>query len=133
MRLAKPSTIAVFPTPGSPTSTGLFFVRRERICITRSISSARPITGSIFFCSFCAVKSTVKRSKTVGLLVGFVLVFWLGSGGAGGGAITIGGLVSPGSVISSRIDEISSTLGNLFALSRMWMISSSSVSCSRSI
>ena len=30
MRWARPSTIAVLPTPGSPISTGLFFVRRER-------------------------------------------------------------------------------------------------------
>ena len=29
IRWAKPSTIAVLPTPGSPMSTGLFFVRRE--------------------------------------------------------------------------------------------------------
>ena len=28
--VARPSTMAVFPTPGSPMSTGLFFVRRER-------------------------------------------------------------------------------------------------------
>ena len=28
MRCAKPSTIAVFPTPGSPINTGLFLVRR---------------------------------------------------------------------------------------------------------
>ena len=46
MRCARPSTTAVLPTPGSPTSTGLFFVRRERICITRSISVWRPTTGS---------------------------------------------------------------------------------------
>mmetsp|Transcript_69048 Transcript_69048/g.202656 ORF Transcript_69048/g.202656 Transcript_69048/m.202656 type:complete len:216 (+) Transcript_69048:387-1034(+) len=31
MRWAKPSAIAVFPTPGSPMSTGLFFWRRARI------------------------------------------------------------------------------------------------------
>ena len=30
MRWARPSTMAVLPTPGSPISTGLFFVRRER-------------------------------------------------------------------------------------------------------
>ena len=30
IRCASPSTIAVLPTPGSPISTGLFFVRRER-------------------------------------------------------------------------------------------------------
>ena len=46
MRCASPSTTAVLPTPGSPTSTGLFFVRRDRICITRSISVRRPTTGS---------------------------------------------------------------------------------------
>ena len=46
MRAARPSTTAVLPTPGSPISTGLFFVRRERICITRSISVCRPTTGS---------------------------------------------------------------------------------------
>ena len=46
IRIANPSTIAVLPTPGSPTSTGLFFVFRERIKMTRRISSSRPITGS---------------------------------------------------------------------------------------
>ena len=48
MRCASPSTIAVLPTPGSPISTGLFFVRRESTWITRRISSSRPITGSSF-------------------------------------------------------------------------------------
>ena len=37
IRWAMPSTIAVLPTPGSPSSTGLFFVRRERISIVCSI------------------------------------------------------------------------------------------------
>ena len=46
IRWASPSTIAVLPTPGSPISTGLFFVRRESTWITRRISSSRPITGS---------------------------------------------------------------------------------------
>ena len=46
IRCASPSTIAVLPTPGSPISTGLFFVRRESTWITRRISSSRPITGS---------------------------------------------------------------------------------------
>ena len=45
---AKPSTTAVLPTPGSPIRTGLFFVRRFNISITRWISSSRPTTGSIF-------------------------------------------------------------------------------------
>jgi hypothetical protein len=31
---------------GSPMRTGLFFVRRERTCMTRRISSSRPMTGS---------------------------------------------------------------------------------------
>ncbi len=48
IRCANPSAIAVFPVPGSPTNIGLFFLRRERICKTRRISSSRPITGSNF-------------------------------------------------------------------------------------
>ena len=43
---ARPSTTAVLPTPGSPINTGLFLVRRARICITRRISTSRPMTGS---------------------------------------------------------------------------------------
>ena len=46
MRWARPSTMAVLPTPGSPISTGLFLVRRESTWITRRISSSRPMTGS---------------------------------------------------------------------------------------
>ncbi len=46
MRCARPSAIAVLPTPGSPMSTGLFFLRRDNTCTTRSISFSRPITGS---------------------------------------------------------------------------------------
>ena len=56
IRWAKPSTMAVFPTPGSPISTGLFFVRRAKICITRRISSSRPITGS----NFCLRANSVR-------------------------------------------------------------------------
>ena len=48
MRWAMPSTMAVLPTPGSPMSTGLFFVRRESTCSVRRISSSRPTMGSIF-------------------------------------------------------------------------------------
>ena len=47
MRRARPSTIAVLPTPGSPMSTGLFFVRRDSTWMMRRISSSRPMTGSI--------------------------------------------------------------------------------------
>src|SRR5881227_2025354 len=46
MRWARPSTMAVLPTPGSPIRTGLFFWRRARICMIRSISVCRPTTGS---------------------------------------------------------------------------------------
>jgi hypothetical protein len=44
---AKPSAMAVLPTPASPTSSGLFLRRRHRICAVRSTSAARPISGSI--------------------------------------------------------------------------------------
>ena len=46
IRCARPSTMAVLPTPGSPISTGLFLVRRCNTWIVRRISSSRPITGS---------------------------------------------------------------------------------------
>ena len=48
IRCARPSTIAVLPTPGSPISTGLFLVLRLKIRIELRISSSLPITGSIF-------------------------------------------------------------------------------------
>ena len=38
IRRARPSAMAVFPTPGSPMRAGLFFVRRERIWVTLSTS-----------------------------------------------------------------------------------------------
>ena len=46
IRRARPSTTAVFPTPGSPIRQGLFFVLLLNIWITLPISSSRPITGS---------------------------------------------------------------------------------------
>mmetsp|Transcript_9948 Transcript_9948/g.29866 ORF Transcript_9948/g.29866 Transcript_9948/m.29866 type:complete len:425 (+) Transcript_9948:2589-3863(+) len=46
IRCAKPSTTAVFPTPGSPIRQGLFLVRLLRIWIARLISSSLPMTGS---------------------------------------------------------------------------------------
>ena len=64
---ARPSTIAVLPTPGSPINTGLFFVRRLRIWITRSISLARPMIGSSFPSSAILVKSRLNSSR-VGVL-----------------------------------------------------------------
>ena len=57
IRRASPSTMAVLPTPGSPISTGLFFVRRESTCMIRRISLSRPMTGSIFPRRASAVKS----------------------------------------------------------------------------
>ena len=38
--------MVVLPTPGSPIRTGLFLVRRDSTCMTRSISFSRPMTGS---------------------------------------------------------------------------------------
>ena len=54
---AKPSAIAVLPTPGSPINTGLFFVFLDRILITFLISSSLPITGSNFCCLAKSTKS----------------------------------------------------------------------------
>ena len=54
---ASPSTTAVFPTPASPIKTGLFFVFRQRISITRSISFSLPIIGSILPWRALRVKS----------------------------------------------------------------------------
>ena len=56
---ASPSIIAVFPTPGSPIITGLFFERLFSICITLLISSSLPITGSNLFNAAILVKSVV--------------------------------------------------------------------------
>ena len=58
IRWARPSTMAVLPTPGSPISTGLFFVLRDRIRITRRISASRPITGSSLPERACFTRST---------------------------------------------------------------------------
>mmetsp|Transcript_21130 Transcript_21130/g.55920 ORF Transcript_21130/g.55920 Transcript_21130/m.55920 type:complete len:228 (+) Transcript_21130:386-1069(+) len=46
MRSAKPCAIAVLPTPGSPTKTGLFFERLPRMRIVLSNCCSRPIIGS---------------------------------------------------------------------------------------
>ena len=71
IRWARPSTIAVLPTPGSPISTGLFLVRRESTWITRRISSSRPITGSSLPCSASSVRSRPKRSSASYFSSGF--------------------------------------------------------------
>ena len=63
MRWASPSTIAVLPTPASPISTGLFLPRRERTSMVCSISSSRPITGSIRPCRASSVRSRPYLSR----------------------------------------------------------------------
>ena len=57
MRWARPSAMAVLPTPGSPISTGLFLVRRDSTWMVRRISSSRPMTGSILPSAAAAVRS----------------------------------------------------------------------------
>src|SRR5213076_2835037 len=44
---ARPSAIAVLPTPASPTNKGLFLLRRHSTWMVRLISASRPISGSI--------------------------------------------------------------------------------------
>ena len=78
IRCAMPSTMAVLPTPGSPISAGLFFVRRHRTSNVRRISSSRPMTGSSlpFFAS--SVRSIPYFSKFLpfGTLSGLVHEYW---------------------------------------------------------
>ena len=69
---AKPSAIAVFPTPGSPTKTGLFLVRRLKIWIKRRTSVPRPTTGSKLCSRANLVKSLAKESN-VGVPCGVFL------------------------------------------------------------
>ena len=77
MRKASPSTIADLPTPGSPISTGLFFLRRLNICASRSISFSRPTTGSSRPNSAAFVKSMPNMSIVgVSLMGRFVCVCW---------------------------------------------------------
>jgi hypothetical protein len=56
--------MALLPTPASPIRIGLFFLRRERICTTRSISRSRPITGSILPSRAMRVRSVPNRSSS---------------------------------------------------------------------
>ena len=57
MSFARPSTTAVFPTPGSPMRQGLFFCLRQSIPITRSVSFSRPMVGSSLPAAAAAVRS----------------------------------------------------------------------------
>ena len=70
IRWARPSTIAVFPTPGSPIKTGLFLVRRESTWTILRISSSRPITGSNF----------PNRARSVRLRLNFSRAWYFSSG-----------------------------------------------------
>ena len=63
MRWARPSAMAVLPTPGSPIRTGLFLVRRDRIWMTRAISFSRPMTGSSLPLRAASVKSRVNSAR----------------------------------------------------------------------
>ena len=72
IRCAKPSTMAVLPTPGSPISTGLFFVLRDRMRMTSRISVSRPITGSSLPDFANAVKSLPYFSRQFSLSSGGV-------------------------------------------------------------
>ncbi len=67
---AKPSTIAVLPTPASPIKTGLFFVLLDKICITLLISSSLPITGS----------NLPRLAKSVKLRLYFSIAWYFPSG-----------------------------------------------------
>ena len=63
MRWARPSTTALLPTPGSPMSTGLFLVRRMRICSILWISVSLPMTGSSSPFLAISVRSRLKRRR----------------------------------------------------------------------
>ncbi len=78
MRCARPSTMAVLPTPGSPISTGLFLVRRLSTWMTRRISSSRPTTGSSLPSRAAVVRSTPYFSSDWYVASGFwVVTRWL--------------------------------------------------------
>ena len=62
--IARPSAMAVFPTPGSPTKHGFDLRRRTKIRITRVTSSSRPSTGSNLPSRASAVKS-IEQSANV--------------------------------------------------------------------
>ena len=63
MSVASPSTMALFPTPGSPMSIGLFFFLRQSISHTLFISFSLPTMGSSFPSSAASVRSVPKLSS----------------------------------------------------------------------
>ena len=72
IRCARPSIIAVLPTPGSPINTGLFLVLRESIRVILRISSSLPIIGSTLPSLKWAVISLPYFSKTFSSSVLFI-------------------------------------------------------------
>ena len=74
IRIASPSAMAVFPTPASPISTGLFLVFRDKILITLRISSSLPITGSSLFFFAISVRLLPYFFKTLYVFSGFSFV-----------------------------------------------------------
>mmetsp|Transcript_104124 Transcript_104124/g.325815 ORF Transcript_104124/g.325815 Transcript_104124/m.325815 type:complete len:215 (+) Transcript_104124:785-1429(+) len=77
IRRARPSTMAVLPTPGSPMITGLFLERRARIWMTRRISSSRPMTGSSFPSRAIWVRSVPYMESASYVDSGFCVVTFL--------------------------------------------------------
>ena len=65
MRCARPSTMAVLPTPALPMSAGLFLLWRSRMSTTRATSASRQRTGSRSPRRASAVSSTPTRSSTL--------------------------------------------------------------------
>ncbi len=63
--LANPSTIAVLPTPGSPTNNGLFLVLLHNIWAIRLTSSSLPIKVSILLLEALRFRLTQKLSSAV--------------------------------------------------------------------
>src|SRR3989449_3965703 len=64
IRWARPSTIAVLPTPAAPMRAGLFLLCRSRMSMTRAISASRQRTGSRSPRRAWVVRSTPMRSST---------------------------------------------------------------------
>ncbi len=63
MRTAKPSAMAVLPTPASPIRAGLFLERLFRICTVRANSSSRPMMRSMRPARASSVKLMANCSK----------------------------------------------------------------------
>ena len=103
IRSARPSTMAVLPTPGSPIKIGLFFLRRLKIWLTRSISASRPTIGSKLPTSANLVMSLPKLSSTG------VLLF-----APAGDFAALGWLNPPPLFSSSKSSSLSLSSGNSF-------------------